>query len=77
MCIPASTEASCALALPGDVVTQAAITTGTVLAAVDAVLAEGARLSTNETLKNIKKSSQLNLFKTNTTVWTTVRRAVT
>lgn len=49
-CVPASTEASCALALPRDVVAQSAITTVTVLAAVDAILAKRAWLGTNWTL---------------------------
>lgn len=43
----ASTEASCALALPRDVVAQSAVTTGAVFAAVDAVLAKRAGLGTN------------------------------
>lgn len=45
-CIPASTEASCALALPRDVVAHSTVTTGTVFAAVDAVLAKRAGLGT-------------------------------
>lgn len=50
VCVPASAEASGAPALSRDVVAQSAVATGTVLAAVDAVLAEGARLGTNRTL---------------------------
>lgn len=48
--IPASTEASRTLTISCDVITHAAIPTGAVLAAVDAILAERARLGTNRTL---------------------------
>ena len=52
-CLPPSTEASCTLALTRDVVTKAPITTGTVLAAVNAILAKWTRLGTNRALWRI------------------------
>lgn len=58
--IPASTEASGTLTISCDVVTHAAIPTGAVLAAVDAILAERAGLGTNGTLRN--NSQQVNNF---------------
>lgn len=48
--LPASAEAGGALALPRHVIAQSAIATVTVLAAVNAVLAERARLGTDGTL---------------------------
>lgn len=51
-CVPASAEASRTLALARDVVAQAAVATLAVLAAVDAVLAEGTRLGTDGPLQS-------------------------
>lgn len=48
--IPASAEASGTLAITRDVIAHAAVATGAVLAAVDAILAKRARLGTNRTL---------------------------
>lgn len=51
-CVPASAEARRTLALARDVVAQAAVATLAVLAAVDAVLAEGARLGADRPLQS-------------------------
>lgn len=48
--IPASAEAGGTLAISRDVIAHAAVATGAVFAAVDAILPKRARLSTNRTL---------------------------
>lgn len=48
--IPASAEAGGTLAISRDVIAHAAVATGAVLAAVDAILAKRTRLATNGTL---------------------------
>lgn len=50
--VPAPAEAGRALALPRDVVAQPAVATLAVLAAVDAVLAQRARLGTDRALQS-------------------------
>lgn len=51
-CVPASAEACRTLALARDVVAQSAVATLAVLAAVDAILAERARLGTDRPLQS-------------------------